>query len=835
MLGALGLSRTDSDHANVSRMVTPASKRPQTMPARIDQPQAESAPAAESTDVAAPIAAAPSWNKAAILAEGQAGALVTELQTLLARAGEDPGPIDGKFGPKTRDAVIAFQRVAHLKPDGLAGARTIDLLRSAPQPSDFKAAKAASSEATPSAPAAPAVAARGSVPAARASSPAAPTMADVAAPLSNVAPLISATAINPTEALKLIRNGDVDLKIPVKAGEILPGMLKASKDSMVHLSMHVKDGNIDFQNSKMTFDPPMTGPLGTVIRGVDMTDDGRAEVDVKYLPNATIGKPASAKLTDFIDQLGSAESLPVKMLGITIKKIPVSPSGAPPIDLKALASHIDVAHAKISVSNVTFQNGQIPFGTAGSARLGPESKVSIEGTLGDLTLTGHAQLQDLNLSANGTMIKGGKGTADIAVRLKADASLKGSVETRITNLQLQADYAVSHRANGDYLELARGSMKDASVTVTEEIGVPGAKPNTHLSIGTFEGTVNAGRVTIPDGDGTAHVTLGRTAVKGAVEVNGKHVMLSGDVDLVAQVDQYDSPGASANFKMTGVKLQGKAHASFDSDKGVDVNGNVHLTSSVESGKVTTGALKSTVLTGTIDADVTKFSLGAGVDGWLDIRGTTTVDFGFQNLDLKTTSGIALQGGAGKVTGKGDLRITNGGIEIANSKLRIKGAVEDGSIALGQNIKLDIKKGSTIDAVLTRAIFGATSEFDMTNMKVDATLDGGTVAIPGSQVLKFKDGAKVKFALDRLQVSKEGGTPKASGSIELQASIASKQIDLAALTTMPGISLNPLEGVDQTFKVKLGRFTIDKDGTFDVGNMSFGLDATVRHFGGRITP
>jgi TPR repeat protein len=41
-----------------------------------------------------------------------------ELQQLLAKAGYDPGPLDGKPGRKTRAAILAFQQAAGLKADG---------------------------------------------------------------------------------------------------------------------------------------------------------------------------------------------------------------------------------------------------------------------------------------------------------------------------------------------------------------------------------------------------------------------------------------------------------------------------------------------------------------------------------------------------------------------------------------------------------------------------------------------------------------------------------------------------------------------------------------------
>jgi N-acetylmuramoyl-L-alanine amidase len=49
-------------------------------------------------------------------------------QRELARLGYDPGPIDGYMGPRTREAIRAFQKARKLAPDGILGPVTLGAL-----------------------------------------------------------------------------------------------------------------------------------------------------------------------------------------------------------------------------------------------------------------------------------------------------------------------------------------------------------------------------------------------------------------------------------------------------------------------------------------------------------------------------------------------------------------------------------------------------------------------------------------------------------------------------------------------------------------------------------
>lgn len=58
-----------------------------------------------------------------------AGVSVSDVQGALLRAGFNPGPVDGKLGSKTKEAIKEFQATKGLKADGIVGEKTWSLLK----------------------------------------------------------------------------------------------------------------------------------------------------------------------------------------------------------------------------------------------------------------------------------------------------------------------------------------------------------------------------------------------------------------------------------------------------------------------------------------------------------------------------------------------------------------------------------------------------------------------------------------------------------------------------------------------------------------------------------
>jgi hypothetical protein len=88
----------------------PATTTPATTPTTTPTPASPATPATTLPD--------------AVLKPGSSGDDVKTLQRALASAGHSPGAVDGVFGPKTEQAVTAFQTSAGITADGIYGPKT---------------------------------------------------------------------------------------------------------------------------------------------------------------------------------------------------------------------------------------------------------------------------------------------------------------------------------------------------------------------------------------------------------------------------------------------------------------------------------------------------------------------------------------------------------------------------------------------------------------------------------------------------------------------------------------------------------------------------------------
>ncbi len=66
------------------------------------------------------------YHKSGLVKDGQIN--IKGIQEYLSREGFEPGPIDGRMGPKTQKAIRSFQQQFHLKVDGQIGPQTLNAM-----------------------------------------------------------------------------------------------------------------------------------------------------------------------------------------------------------------------------------------------------------------------------------------------------------------------------------------------------------------------------------------------------------------------------------------------------------------------------------------------------------------------------------------------------------------------------------------------------------------------------------------------------------------------------------------------------------------------------------
>lgn len=71
---------------------------------------------------------------------------IKKVQLALEQAGFDPGPIDGELGPRTDQALRAFQKAQGLEPDGIVGVKTWTALSEYLEPGSLHAQERAALE-----------------------------------------------------------------------------------------------------------------------------------------------------------------------------------------------------------------------------------------------------------------------------------------------------------------------------------------------------------------------------------------------------------------------------------------------------------------------------------------------------------------------------------------------------------------------------------------------------------------------------------------------------------------------------------------------------------------
>lgn len=121
---ATGRKRADLENQGLRNQISVLEAQLQAKDEEINSLKENLARATEVKE-APPASVKPSGRKR-VIGEVKSRPKAKQVQIALANAGYDPGPIDGKMGKATRQALKAFQKANNLAPDGKAGKKNLE-------------------------------------------------------------------------------------------------------------------------------------------------------------------------------------------------------------------------------------------------------------------------------------------------------------------------------------------------------------------------------------------------------------------------------------------------------------------------------------------------------------------------------------------------------------------------------------------------------------------------------------------------------------------------------------------------------------------------------------
>jgi hypothetical protein len=234
---------------------------------------------------------------------------------------------------------------------------------------------------------------------------------------------------------------------------------------------------------------------------------------------------------------------------------------------------LKIDRADLQVDGATFKPGrmQVP---GGFIDVGPNTKLSVKGTMQNAVLEGHVDLNAVDIAQDGMALKGKKGSAELNVTWK-----DGVATTTLEQLNLETEYAVQKRENGDYLKLAQGRVQNGRLSMAVPVNAAamtaGTPTSASLSIEQFSGTIEGARLTTTRDGKRTQLEVGRAQVDGSVRIDGKQIEVKGEVrDADLKATGLSAETAAGRVQVDSARMTGSGRVDFSTERGLDVQADV---------------------------------------------------------------------------------------------------------------------------------------------------------------------------------------------------------------------------------------------------------------------
>ncbi|MBL8954210.1 MAG: hypothetical protein JNK82_25760 [Myxococcaceae bacterium] len=367
---------------------------------------------------------------------------------------------------------------------------------------------------------------------------------------------VRGAGFDPMEAAKRVQNGKLKLTIPVE-GRLGGGYLSSAdfaKGTTMELTLTVKDGKVVPAETRATFSKPGDAALWVTAKGAYLDQNNTLRLDL-------------GGMKDF--SVSGLENMPTDVEGFMGRLQAMNKGNGGSGGMSALK----LERAAIQVDGATFKPGKLAV-PGGHIDVGANTKLSLKGTMQNAVLSGHVELNGVDIAQDGVALKGNQGTADLNITWK-----NGVATTTLDALNLDTEYAVQKRENGDYLKLAKGRVQNGrlsfAVPVNVSAGTAGMPTSAKLDLERFSGTVEGARLTTVRDGKPLQLELGRAQVDGSVHIDGNRIEVKGDVrnaDLKASGLSTTTP--AGRVQVDSARLKGDGRVDFSTERGLNVTADV---------------------------------------------------------------------------------------------------------------------------------------------------------------------------------------------------------------------------------------------------------------------
>ncbi len=298
--------------------------------------------------------------------------------------------------------------------------------------------------------------------------------------------------LKPMEMLGNLHSGNVYVDMPLDSSLVKSRAIGIADDAKVRVRFAVKDGEIDFKNSKVELDGVRA--LGLFkIRGAYFNKKGKLKIDMTgpdiNISKAVVGESRVPRSMNQFSQALERKHGSKRSSGANGDSGTRAASGS--------SNTLDKFEGlQFRAEGVALQpNKDLSLGEGNSLSFKPGTRVDLKGDLHNVELSGRVDLNHFNLNSNGTGVELDKGSVDFQATAHRSDSGVINADVHLKNLNLDAP-SISHSlGNNEGVHIRDAKIADGEIHARVTVGADGkaALPELHT-----KGRVSAGSVEYAD-------------------------------------------------------------------------------------------------------------------------------------------------------------------------------------------------------------------------------------------------------------------------------------------------------------------------------------------------